>query len=268
MVLLFYGYNINVETKKKILIIESNVVLAQNLENALRGEGIETSVVNDSNESLKSIYDYLPNLILMDVDLSQKKSGEILKEKLSDSFIAKIPVFLLSTQGTAINMNEIPKNSVTEFIMSVHPDTAEIVSKVKTFLNTENTESPKKGKYKILWVEDDKLIGSILYRKLTSSGFDVVHKTNGPEALVELENFMPDAIIVDLLLPQMSGFDILQHIAMNESFRKVPKMVLSNLSKESDKEKAKLLGAKKFMVKASSSLDQIVAEIRNLCEGK
>jgi DNA-binding response OmpR family regulator len=242
--------------------------LGQNIKKSLESQNIEVNLVSDSNEAVKNIYDFLPNLIIMDVDLSQKKSGEILKEKMSDSFIAKIPVFLLSTQGTAINMNDIPKGSVTEFVMSVHPDTDEIVNKVSTYLNTKSTDVEKKSKFKILWVEDDKLIGSILYRKLTSSGFEVVHKTNGPEALIELENFMPDAIIVDLLLPQMSGFDILQHIAMNESFRKVPKMVLSNLSKESDKEKAKLLGAKKFMVKASSSLDQIVEEIRNLCEGK
>src|SRR6185312_13783026 len=119
-------------------------------------------------------------------------------------------------------------------------------------------------KRKLLWVEDDKLIGTILAKKLVSSGFDLFHAKNGEEAMEALKSSIPDAVVVDLMLPGMSGFDILQKMQTDPQLKKVPSMVLSNLSKPSDIEKAKMLGAKKFLVKAATSLDQIVEEIKGL----
>jgi CheY-like chemotaxis protein len=63
----------------------------------------------------------------------------------------------------------------------------------------------------------------------------------------------------------MSGLEILQKIRDDHRLDKVPVMILSNLSKPSDIEKAKILDAKKFLVKASTSLDQIVANINEMC---
>jgi CheY-like chemotaxis protein len=120
------------------------------------------------------------------------------------------------------------------------------------------------AKKKLLWVEDDRLIGTILAKKLISSGFDLFHAKNGEEALEALKSSVPDAIVVDLMLPGMSGFDILQKVQMDQQLKGIPTMVLSNLSKPSDIEKAKVLGAKKFLVKAATSLDQIVEEIKGL----
>ena len=111
-------------------------------------------------------------------------------------------------------------------------------------------------------MEDDKLIGSILSKKFISSGFNLHHATNSEEAFVYLKNDAPDIFVLDLMLPGMDGFEILQKIRQDERFKKTPVIILSNLSKPSDFEKAKLLGATKFMVKASSSLDQIVSEIK------
>ena len=79
-----------------------------------------------------------------------------------------------------------------------------------------------------------------------------------------LEKDIPDIIILDILLPEMSGFDILQKIKMNENMRKIPVIMLSNMSKQSDIEKAKLLGANRFIVKAAVSLDEIIREIEAL----
>ena len=70
-----------------------------------------------------------------------------------------------------------------------------------------------------------------------------------------------DIFILDIMLPEMSGFDILQKIKMNENLRGVPVIILSNLSKQGDIERAKMLGANKYIVKAAASLDEIIHEI-------
>ena len=87
---------------------------------------------------------------------------------------------------------------------------------------------------------------------------------NGEEAFSILDKEMPNIIILDILLPGMNGLDILQKIKTEERFRKIPVIILSNMSKQSDIDKAKLLGAQKFIVKAAVSLDEIIKEVSDL----
>jgi CheY-like chemotaxis protein len=189
----------------------------------------------------------------------------------------------MSAQNVPINMQRVPQNSVAEFIMAIDVNPAGVVEKVNRHFGHESVSVPEsisesikdpsaavsgENKKKVLWVEDDRLIGTILARKLVSSGFDLFHAKNSEEAAVALKQVIPDIIVLDLLLPGMSGFDILQQIRMDEGLKNIPVLILSNLSKPSDIEKAKLLGAQKFLVKAAASLDQIVTEIKTMTTSK
>ena len=219
---------------------------------------------------MKAIVDILPRiLVLLDVVLTGTDGYQILEKKQAEPLLAKIPVFLLSTQGVPINMRRVPQGSVADYLMALHMSPQEVLDKVNRYFGHEasSASAPASAdgtKQKLLWVEDDKLIGTILAKKLISSGFDLFHAKNGEEALEALKSSIPDMVVVDLMLPGMSGFDILQKMQMDPQLKKIPSMVLSNLSKPSDIEKAKMLGAKKFLVKAATSLDQIVDEIKGL----
>jgi len=258
---------------EKILIIESDKVSADRLVDALRAEGYKTQLVTQGADGLKAIYDNLPHLVILDVTLAGADGYDILQKKQAEPLLAKIPVFLLSTQGLPIDMQRIPPGSVMEFLVALHADADEVVRKVDDNFGHENAahaalaaaaaEAAANGK-NVLWVEDDKLIGSVLSKKLTSCGFYLFLAKNGQEALEHLKTSTPDAIVLDLLLPGMSGFDILQGVKKDSHLNKVPVMILSNLSKQSDIERAKVLGAQKYIVKAAVSLDQIVSEVRDL----
>lgn len=252
---------------EKILILESNGPFGEALRDALAREGYEPILVKEGTLALKSIYDSLPHLILLDAVLAGADSYDILEKKQAEAMLAKIPVFMLSTDVVPINMHKVPHGSVAEFLVSLHITPAEVVKKVnrhfgKSAVVAPGAAAPKK---KVLWVEDDKLIGTILSKKLINSGFDLFHAKNGDEALEMLRSVIPDAIVLDLVLPGMSGFDILQAMKKDSAVSQVPVMILSNLSKQSDIERAKALGAQKFLVKASASLDEIVQEVRGLC---
>jgi CheY-like chemotaxis protein len=124
-------------------------------------------------------------------------------------------------------------------------------------------------KKRIVWVEDDKLIASLLAQKLIFAGFDLFCATSGREAIQSMQSLsatLPDLIMVDLLLPDMDGFEILEKIKAEPKLAGIPTMVLSNLDTYADKERAQKLGAKKFLVKAVTPLDDIVAAVRELCK--
>lgn len=262
-----------VPKKEKILVIEGDGAFGERLADALRVEGYPVVLVKDGFEGLKSIYDQLPHLVILDVTVPGVDGYEILQKKQAEPMLAKIPVFLLSMQGVPINMQRVPAGSVSEYLMALQADPAEIVSKVNRSFGHESAERAAassaaaswNGK-EILWVEDDKLIGSVLSKKLTSSGLYLFLAKNGQEAVDHLKSSLPDAIVLDLLLPGMNGFDILQGLKKDDRLAKIPVMILSNLSKQSDIERSKALGAKKFIVKAAVSLDQIVAEVKDLCK--
>lgn len=250
---------------EKILIIESNGPFGERLRDALRKEGYEAKLVKNGSESLKTIYDYIPHLLVMDISLDGADAYDILEKKQAEPLLAKIPVFLLSS--IPINMHRIPKGIAAEIFMSIDLRPEQLVQKVNRRLGNAMPDAPAEapsGKKKIVWVEDDRLIGTILSKKLSSSGFDLFHAKNGEEALEILRSVIPDVIVLDLVLPGMSGFDILQQIRKDMAMNAIPVIILSNLSRQSDIERAKALGAKKFLVKAAVSLDQIVEEVRAL----
>jgi DNA-binding response OmpR family regulator len=255
--------------KEKILIIEANAEFATRVSDVLRNEGYAVSIVLDGALGLKAIYDTMPHLILVDVVLPTMTGYEIIEKKSAEPLLAKIPVFLLSTQGVPINMRLVPQGAVKEFILDLHADAGEILKKVNVEFGYQSNDlgmqATSGDKKKILWVEDDKLIGTILAKKLISSGFDLFHAKNGTEAFEGLKAMVPDVIVLDLLIPGMNGFDILQNVKTIPALSKVPVMILSNLNKQSDIDRARKLGAQKFLVKAATSLDQIVAEIRAIC---
>lgn len=260
-------YAMDQTKKEKILIIESDAKFGEQVVDALKNDGYSVSLIKNGADGLRSLMDTMPHLLLVDVSLEGMDGYEILEKKQAEPLLAKIPVFLMSSQGVPINMQRVPAGSVVEFLMALHSNPSDIVEKVdKHFgnqsIDVKELDANSEVKKKLLWVEDDKLIGTILAKKLIASGFDLAHAKNGEEALASLKQKIPDVIVLDLLLPGMSGFDILQQIRMDEKLKNVPVIILSNLSKPSDIDKAKMLGAQKFLVKAATSLDQIVSEIK------
>lgn len=121
---------------------------------------------------------------------------------------------------------------------------------------------------RILVVEDDKLLSSLIVRKLKAENCNVLYAANGEDALTVLEKEAPDLILLDILLPGIDGFEVLKRVKENPALRDVPVIILSNLGQESDIEQGKKLGAVTFLVKASLTLDEITKEVGRVVAGQ
>lgn len=115
-------------------------------------------------------------------------------------------------------------------------------------------------KIKILIAEDEKPIANALSLKLNHEGFETKLVYNGKEALdfLESENF--DLLILDLMMPEIGGFEVLSKI--KEKNIKTPVFVASNLSQTEDINKAKSLGAVDFFIKSDTPVSEIVSKIK------
>jgi DNA-binding response OmpR family regulator len=121
---------------------------------------------------------------------------------------------------------------------------------------------------KIVIVEDDKFLGGLVSRKLIDDGCEVQHVENGELAQATVEAEMPDLIFLDLLLPGMSGFDVLANFKKTDKTKNIPVIILSNLGERDDIRRGLDLGATSFLIKASMTVDSIIGEASRILRAR
>lgn len=118
--------------------------------------------------------------------------------------------------------------------------------------------------HKILIIEDDDFLRSLAVTKLEKEGLTVIMAPNGQEGLALAQAELPELIILDLMLPIMSGFDVLTALKGSDATKNLKVVVFSNLGEEADIKKCLDLGANDYLVKANFTLDELVEKIKTL----
>ncbi|KKU63132.1 MAG: hypothetical protein UX87_C0033G0005 [Candidatus Amesbacteria bacterium GW2011_GWA1_47_16] len=114
---------------------------------------------------------------------------------------------------------------------------------------------------KILIAEDDKFLANAYRLKLSKLGFDVRLATDGQEALNILKDFIPDLMILDLVMPNKDGFAVLEEVKSRPDTKSVPVIIASNLGQKEDIDRGLKLGAADYIVKADVAISEIVDKI-------
>ncbi len=116
----------------------------------------------------------------------------------------------------------------------------------------------------MLIVEDDEVLLRALYLVFHEDAYSIATASDGDTGLKMAERMNPDIILLDLLLPKMSGFDFLKYTQANPTLKKVPVVVLSNLGDQDSIAKAKDFGAVDYFVKASTDLEDLRAKVAKI----
>jgi len=117
---------------------------------------------------------------------------------------------------------------------------------------------------KILVIEDDVFLRRIISKKLLKEGYSVVEAIDGEKGLKAVKEEKPDLVLLDLVLPEMDGFEILDKVKKDPVIFKIPIIVLSNLGDKKDIEKGMKMGAADFLVKAHFTPGEIVNKIESI----
>lgn len=117
-------------------------------------------------------------------------------------------------------------------------------------------------KPKILLVEDDEGLAQVYKTRLEAENFEVAHCSNGEEALTQAMAFKPDLILLDVMMPKISGFDVLDILRNTPETAKVKIIILTALSQPADQEKAKQLGVDDYLVKSQAVISDVVDRIK------
>ena len=120
---------------------------------------------------------------------------------------------------------------------------------------------------KILLVEDDQFLSSLLKNRLTREGVNVLHARDGQEAIDFLKQGKPDLILLDLILPKRSGFEVMEKIKEDPQLQNPPIIIISNLGQPEDIQKGQDLGAVEYFIKAKTSIDDLIGNILDFLKG-
>ena len=135
----------------------------------------------------------------------------------------------------------------------------EVIKSPSPFTMPEN-------KPKILIIEDDQRINKVYMAKLSVEGITVMTALDGIEGLRKIYSEKPDLILLDLMLPRKSGFDILKDIKADPKVKDIPVIILSNLAQEKEIEEGLALGAVDYLVKTDYSIQQVMEKIKKALE--
>ena len=116
----------------------------------------------------------------------------------------------------------------------------------------------------ILLAEDDELISQMYTTKLTHDGFKVVVAKDGEESIAQAEKGGIDLILLDIIMPKVDGFVVLEKLKKDEKTKNIPVVMLTNLGQDEDIEKGKALGAYDYLIKANLTPQQVSDKIKSV----
>lgn len=119
------------------------------------------------------------------------------------------------------------------------------------------------NKKKILLVEDDTTLAEVYNSRLQLEGFDTREVYNGEEALSAAIEYKPDLILLDAMMPKISGFDVLDILRNTPETANIRVIMLTALSQPKDKERAETLGVDEYLVKSQVVIGDVVARVKH-----
>lgn len=124
------------------------------------------------------------------------------------------------------------------------------------------------NKGKILIIEDDRYISKMYQLKLSLEGYDVQVAENGREGVDKVKEFMPSIVLLDILMPELDGFEVLKIVKGDDATKDIPVLIMSNLGQEDHVEKGMKLGAIGYIVKSQYTPSKVVEKIKSVIDAK
>jgi len=123
---------------------------------------------------------------------------------------------------------------------------------------------PEGIKKTILIVEDDAFLSTLLSTRFQQAGFNILNAIDGDSAIEVLRGQKPDLIMLDIILPKKSGFEVLEQIQSDPTLQKAPVIITSNLGQQADIERGKSLGVIDYFIKAQTPIEDMVSRVNQI----
>lgn len=254
---------------KKILIIEDEQILGEIINKKLSSEGYSVTLAVDGQQGVDMAMKIVPDLILLDLMMPKMNGFEVIETLKNYDVTKSIPIIVISNSGQQTEIERVVDIGVKDYIIKAQFSPDDVIEKVKKYLNEEYSEGKGDKKIndnkniKILLAEDDQFLSSLVAQRLSKEGYKVISATDGGGVLKIFEENTPDLVLMDIIMPEMNGMEILKNIKSQDKYKNTIVIIFSNLGQDHEIEEAMKAGADDFLVKVNFTLKEVVEKIQS-----
>jgi CheY-like chemotaxis protein len=239
--------------KGTVLVIDDDPSACELMVRSLSKEGFHVLTANEGVDGLRVAREARPHVITLDVLMPGMDGWSVLRELKADPRLATIPVIMITmaddrSTGYALGASDYLTKPI---------DRERLAASVQRY---------RHGSQAVLVVEDDDDTREMMARTLANDGWTVREAANGLLALDRLREAIPELILLDLMMPEMDGFEFISRLRENEAWHSIPVVVLTAKDITPDDHLRLQGNVRKVFRKASFSRDELVEEIRAAIE--
>lgn len=246
--------NINQDAEQKLLIVEDDIVFADVLNDYAIEKGFKPILAYSGDVGLEMAFSELPDAIVLDIMLPVIDGWTILKKLKADPRTKNIPVHMMSAGNE--KASKAKKEGAIGFLKK--PIEKEQLDEAFELLSAAHL---KYNLNTVLVVEDQELHSALLAQQLTEKGVEVKQAFTGKEALDLLEEYTFDCIILDLKLPDISGFELLDRIKAVPHLSHIPVIINTAMELDQDKMAHIMKYTEAMVLKSNKSNDRLMDEV-------
>jgi len=116
-------------------------------------------------------------------------------------------------------------------------------------------------KKRIIIIEDEEILANLLYKKLKTEGYEVSRAQNGKKGLNLIKKNKPDLILLDIIMPEMDGFEMMEILSKDKELKKIPIIIISNSGQPVEISRAQKLGVRDWLIKAQFDPQEVVDKV-------
>jgi CheY-like chemotaxis protein len=237
-------------TRGTVLVIDDEAAVRDLMQRFLAKEGFRVVTAAGGDEGLRRARELRPDAITLDVMMPGLDGWAVLSALKADPAVADIPVVMLTivddkNLGYALGASDYLTKPIDR-------------DRLVAVLDKHRRDRP------VLVVDDDVALRQLLRRMLEPEGFKVVEAENGRVALERLRELTPSVVVLDLMMPEMDGFEFVAEFRRHEAWRAIPIVVITakDLTRE---DRERLNGyVQRILQKGTHGRDELLAEVREL----
>ena len=255
-----------------VILVEDDPMIGDIYQRKFSSSGFDITIATSGKEFLEKIKEKKYNFALLDMVLPEMNGIEILQElKKSGKYDSEMKVYIFSNLTSKEDYDNAMKNGADGYIPKTQFNPSELVAEVQRILNEigerkkneariNGNGTVKNGK-KILFIEDEKAFIEIFCKKFRDEGYEVESAENGAWGLKEALKKDFDLIITDMMMPAMTGPEIVARLRAEEKTKNIPIIVLSASSTDEKIREVRNLGISDFFVKTRIVPSDLVRKV-------
>jgi len=241
-----------------VLVVDDDPSVVRSVRSYLEEEGLAVIAASTGAEGAALAADRHPDVILLDLLLPDQSGFELLQTLKADAATARIPVLVISIMNDSVR--GLAMGAADYLVKPV--DRQAMVRSVRRLLDGQAGREPT-----VLVVDDEHDTAELIRDTLRNEGLRTQVAHHGRQALELIARKRPDLVILDIMMPEMSGFEVLEALSRNETTAAIPVLVLTARGDEMDARRGLALGAKRYMSKPFD-LRALIAEVRRHLGGQ